>query len=197
MDLLFAMLLSGLGFIESRKAAIVTLIQAPMLLDWQPGTVHRCEAKPERTNGAGLITRKGVNRSQTFGFHQDAAFMRFGFAFLSQVGIPPPGKAVFEVPLALTVTGENKLGHVSSFLKRSIGCYCSGEEARVSLSALLSEQKQDFYPGRHPCRGRKRDFERFDFLSFDCRHCRSDGAQRALSRLAATQMRSLWRGGRA
>eukprot|EP00581_Thalassiosira_minuscula_P036913 CAMPEP_0184456992 /NCGR_PEP_ID=MMETSP0740-20130409/28617_1 /TAXON_ID=385413 /ORGANISM="Thalassiosira miniscula, Strain CCMP1093" /LENGTH=83 /DNA_ID=CAMNT_0026829263 /DNA_START=9 /DNA_END=260 /DNA_ORIENTATION=+ len=83
----------------------MALIQTPVLLYRDPGAIHGGESKPKGSNGAGLIAGKRKFGGQSFSLDQLPAFCRFGFTLFGQVGVPPSCEPVFEVPLALTVTG--------------------------------------------------------------------------------------------
>jgi hypothetical protein len=50
-------------------------------------------------------------RLKAFFGEQGAAVAGFGFAALGQVDIHPSGEAIFQIPLALAVTGEHQAGH--------------------------------------------------------------------------------------
>ena len=99
----------------------MALIQSPMLLNRDPGSVHSCEPKPEGANGPRLIARKRKCRRQSLSFEELATLGCFRFALFGQVGIPPSCEPVFEVPLALTMASENELRHKAPFIAKSLG----------------------------------------------------------------------------
>ncbi len=107
MDLLVAMLGRGLGLVEPGQAAIVALIEAPMLGHGQPDAVHFRQRQPERANGARLDAGKGGAEIGIARLEQVAGFLCFGFALLGQVGVPPASEPVLQIPFGLAVADES------------------------------------------------------------------------------------------
>ena len=116
MDLVIAMLGGGLSLVEPCQAAIVALIQAPMLGHWQPHTAHFRQRQPQCANGAGLDAGEGSAEISVARFQQFSGFLCFRFALLGQVGIPPTRETVLQIPFGLAMTDEREFGHENFLL---------------------------------------------------------------------------------
>jgi hypothetical protein len=106
MDLIFAMFGGSLCLVETGQFTIVALIQAPMLGHRHPYAVHLRQGDPERTDGTGLNAGERGAEIGVAGFQHFTGLFGFGFALLGQVGIPPAGEPVLEVPFGLAVADK-------------------------------------------------------------------------------------------
>ena len=112
LHLRLAVLLHGLGLVETLQRAVMAFVQAPAALHRQPHQVHFIEHDPHRANRT--FEHRGENEIEfeTFGFEQLACFFRFVTAEVGQIDIDPASEEVFQVPSALTVTDEYEFaGH--------------------------------------------------------------------------------------
>ena len=94
MDLRVAVLGCGLGLVEAGEAAIVPLVEAPVLLDREPEPAHRLERDVERLDRPRLEADEGLVEVEALGGHQFARSLGLGLALCGHVDIPPAGEAV-------------------------------------------------------------------------------------------------------
>jgi len=87
----------------------MTFVQAPVPDDRNPHQVHLVLYVPKCANGA--FEYRGVRDIKFVAelMQQTAGGDRFLIAFFSKVDIHPTGEQVFQVPVTLPVTTQNKL----------------------------------------------------------------------------------------
>ena len=108
-DLLLAVLLGGLGLVEALERAVVTLVEAPGLVDGQPRTVHLVKDDVQRVDGA--LEQRGVAdvKVEALLLQCLAAGSRLRAAGVGKVDIGPTGEEVELVPLGLAVTNDHEV----------------------------------------------------------------------------------------
>src|SRR5262245_37220296 len=106
-----AVLCRGFRLVQPLERAVMTLVQAPVLLDGNPKAIEPVECDVERSNGT--LQQRCVGDVEvvlTFA-QQSAGLGGFFAALVGQVDIGPAGEPVFLVPGALAVTEQDDLGH--------------------------------------------------------------------------------------
>ncbi len=98
LDLRVAMLGRRLRLVQAGQPAIVTLVQAPVLLHRQPQPPHFLQRQVQRLDRAGLERGIALVEIQPLGLHQLSRRPRFARALLGHVHVPPSGEAVFQIP---------------------------------------------------------------------------------------------------
>jgi hypothetical protein len=111
LHLVLAVLGRRLGLVQPGKPAVVTLVQAPVLGFGNPHAACRLEREVERADRTGLHGGEGERRKHALLAQQRAGSPCFGLALLSEIDIPPAGKTVLEVPLALAMADEDQARH--------------------------------------------------------------------------------------
>ena len=125
MHLLIAMLVTRFLFVEAGQSAVMPLVQLPVLDLGDPKPVAGFQRQMQRLDRAGLIRSEGICRLNAFVLHQHASSRCLCHALFRQIDIPPAGKAVFQVPLALAMADENQFGHFNSNLRGAICASCA------------------------------------------------------------------------
>src|SRR5471032_420216 len=117
--LLVAILGCRLALVQALQGAVVTLVQAPVVLDRQIHHVHRVQRQPQGADRA--LQDRGVGHvKRETGFLEDlAGGPGFVDALFRQVDVGPASEAVIEVPGGLAVTHENDFIHSSIFSRGS------------------------------------------------------------------------------
>ena len=110
--LLFAVLGSGFALVQALEHTVVLLVQAPALLHGNPILVHHVQHVVERLDGTLEVGSVGHAKLKSGIFEGLTGFAGFAHTFFSEVYIGPTGEAVFEIPLALSVTEQNNSFHV-------------------------------------------------------------------------------------
>ena len=124
-DLLLARLRHGLGFVQAGQAAVVTLVQSPVLDHRQPQPPHRLQRQVQCLDRAGLVAGEAQVEVIALGTEQRASRLRLRRANLGDINVPPAGEAVFKIPGRLAVAEQDEAGHgerltqVADHLKQS------------------------------------------------------------------------------
>ncbi len=112
MHLVRPMLGRGLRLVEPGEAAIMTLVQPPVLGLRHEHLLGRRERQPHGADRPGEHGGVGAVDLQARLGDQDTALGRLGLALGGKVHIHPPGEAILEVPLALAMAKQDQGGHV-------------------------------------------------------------------------------------
>ncbi len=110
-DLFGAVPLGRLGLVEAGEAAVVALVQPPILLGRDPHLTRGVQRQPEGANGAGQNRGEGLVEFDPSRLQKLSGLAGFFLALGRQIDVHPSGEAVLEVPLALAVADQDKLGH--------------------------------------------------------------------------------------
>ena len=100
--------LSGVVLVEAAQIPIVAFIQGRVPADWQIRLPEFVEHQLHRFFGARENGGKASVEGKAHGLEAPAGGLGFGDALFGQVGISPAGEKVFQIPLALAVTDEDK-----------------------------------------------------------------------------------------
>lgn len=114
MDLLLAPLGAGIILVQAGEVAIIALIEGHALVRLEIALPHGIQNEatgalcPAKARGEGRI------EMQPFRLQRLTGALGFQHALLGQVGIPPAGEQVLQVPLALAMAHEHKnaFGHL-------------------------------------------------------------------------------------
>src|SRR5699024_9744430 len=102
-ELLFAVLVFGLCFIEPLQRAVVALIQTPVTDNWDPVTVCRIQ---RNIGSADRATQQGGvhNSGQVIAFYQHLpATLCFCLTLFGEIHIDPTGELVGFIPRGLAM----------------------------------------------------------------------------------------------
>ena len=110
-NLLVTVFFSGFSFVQTLQRAVMTFVQFPGFLNWQPGLIQFVQYVPQGVNGT--FQHRGISKIEAVAFFFQQFTCRFCFAhtFLGQINVIPTGKTVLVVPLTFTVTYQNQLSY--------------------------------------------------------------------------------------
>jgi hypothetical protein len=99
------------GLVQALQAAVVALVQAPVVDHRQPGAVHLVECMPQCPDGA--LEHRGVGHVELEAglLQQPAGLLRLGHAGVGERHVGPAGEAVFQVPGRFAVADQHELVH--------------------------------------------------------------------------------------
>ncbi len=103
--------LRRLGLVQPGEAAVVPLVQPPVLGLGNPGLTRRVQRQPQGPYGAGQHRGEGAVELHACLGDQFAAATGFCLAGRGQVDVHPAGEAVLEIPLALAVAEQDECWH--------------------------------------------------------------------------------------
>ena len=103
------MLGGGVGLVETLERAVVTLVEAPGLVDGQPRAVHLVQNDVQGVDGA--LQERRVADVEVIALLLEglAASSGLGAAGVGEVHVGPAGEEVELVPLALAVTNDDEV----------------------------------------------------------------------------------------
>ena len=105
------MLGGGFGLVQPGQAAIMALVQPPVLVLGQPQAAHCLERQMQRLDRASLERSEGQRGQHALVLQQLSRSKSLGRALFGHVDIPPAGEAVLKIPLRLAVADQDQAGH--------------------------------------------------------------------------------------
>ena len=112
LDLGVAVLLGGLGLVESLEVAVVLFVEAPALLDRNPVQVHFVQDVVEGLDRPLEVGGIGLFEGEAFRLEQFAGLDGLVHAFGAEVHVGPARETVFLVPDTFAVPDEYDSFHI-------------------------------------------------------------------------------------
>ena len=139
--------LGGLGLVQASQAAIVPLVQAPVLGLGHEGLARRRQGQPKGADGAGQDGGVGPVDLQSRRLDQLATLAGLGLALGGQVHIHPSGEPVLQVPLALAVSKQDQGRHGRSPSRVRVGLGPASGAVKAGLASLVAPGRSRRYVG--------------------------------------------------
>ena len=131
--------------VEAGQAAVVALVQAPVLGHRKPQTVHLVEDEMKGADGAGQDRGEAMIEVETLVGEQPAGGARLLDAGGRQVAVPPAGEAILEVPPRLAVPKQHQRRHQAVSRSRADTCAAASfSSGRMAWSASRQEPARYF-----------------------------------------------------